>query len=366
MDSLFKNQKKLGIVGEGPDANNFIMRANALGFFTNQLCKKEKSKKYSKADQVFVGSLLDNKIIEKFIMKSDLLVYFDRTIDLNALETAQKSLLIPQGENLLAIAQDRSLQKAFYESIGVNISPYQMIVKKEEIQEAIAGIGYPAVLRSNFIREDEILDSYFIYNEEDIEKASKLLQDGPAILESWITAEHYLSITVIKLGNGKVQFYPIVKKHYKNERLMKIMPFSSKNMELKNELKKAAKLIVEGISFQGALTLDFIVSPAEALYLGDLYPYPTSLSRYSEGDSRYSSLEAHLRAINSLPVAEIKENKVNYSYHPIYADQKKDIDLFFLENPEAQFYFYPWIKNESVSIDDEIGYYLIENDSEIK
>lgn len=363
MDSLFKSQKKLGIVGEGPDVNNFIMRANALGFFTNQLCKKEESEKYSQADQVFTGSLLDDGIIENFIMKSDLLVYFDRTIDLNALETAKKSLVIPQGENLLAVAQDRSLQKAFYESIGVNIAPYQVIVKKEEIKKAIAGIGYPAVLRSNFIQEDERLDSYFIYNEEDIEKASKLLQEGPAILESWIIAEHCLSITVVKLANGEIHFYPIVKKHYKNERLEKIMPFNTKNIELKNELKKVAKLIVEGISFQGALTLDFIVSPAEALYLGDLYPYPTSLSRYSEGDNRYSSLEAHLRAINSLPVAEIEENKVNFSYHPIYADQKKDIDLFFLENPEAQFYFYSWIKNEPVSIDDEIGYYLMENDS---
>lgn len=366
MENFLKKSKSLGVIGEGSDVNHFVIKANALSYTTYQLCEKEAAKKVSEADECFIGSLSDKKEGDEFLRKSDLLVYFDRSIDLAELALIEKEINMPQGEDLLAIAQDRSFQKAFYESIGVNIAPYKMIVDKEDIKEALGSIGYPAVLRSNFIQEDESLASAFIYEEEDIEKASDLLKYGPALLESWIVAEDYLAISAVKTEDGSVDFYPIMKKHYKDGRLEKIVRFETDNQELVTEVKKAAQRIIDNISFTGLISLSFIVSPAEALYLGELSPYPSVLSRYSEGNPGYSSLDAHLRALLSLPVPKMDEKKLDFVYRPLYADQQETINDWLLNEPRGQFYFYPWTKKEAIRENDELGYFLIENTEDEK
>lgn len=363
MVSFFEHQKTIGIVGMSPDADNFIARANALGYFTHQLCQKEEDLEGStKADKLFIGSLSEDEIQREFIMESDLLIYFDSSIQLAELEEAQKSLVIPQGGDLLAISQDRSLQKAFYESIGVNIAPYEIIVKEKDIVNAIPSLGYPALLRRNVIQEDEELDSYFIYDEGDIHEASELLNYGPAVLESWIISEHQLAVTLVKTDSGDIQLYPIVKKYHENERLSKIMKFKVEDEELAVEIEKAARLVAENIPFVGVITIDFIISPSQALYLEQIYPYPNILSRYTEGNDMQSSLETHLRAVSSLSLGEIEPEKVEFVYYPLYGDQKQKIDQLMMDHPKARFHFYPRIKYGQVQPDDEIGYLLTENE----
>lgn len=363
MINLFNHQKRIGIVGTGPDAANFIFKANNLGFHTYQLCQKEeKSKVSSNADKVFTGAIEDEEIHERFIMESDILVYFDYSINSQQLEEVNKSVVIPQGADLLAIARDRVLQNAFKESLSVNITPFEIIVKKEDIVNAIPSIGYPAFLRTNFNQPDAERDVYFIYDENDIEEASELLKYGTCVLESWIVSEHQLSITVVKSVSGQTQLYPIIKKNYRNDRLSSVEKFETEDVEIENEIQRVAKLLVDNISFTGAVTIDFIISPAQALYIGDIHPYPNSFSRYAEGKSGHSIVEAHLRAVTSLPIEDITEEQKDFIYIPIYTDQKDLIDEWITVYPTWEFNFYPLVKAEQLETNKEIGYILIETD----
>lgn len=361
MINLFNHQKRIGIVGTGPDAASFIEEANNLGFYTYQLCQKEEVGKVSaNADKLFVGSIEEEHIRDEFIMQSDILVYFDYSINSEQLEEVNKSIVIPQGEDLLAIARDRVLQNVFKESLSVNIAPFEIIVKEEDIISAIPSIGYPAFLRTNFNQPNAETDVYFIYDENDIEKASELLKYGTCVLESWIVSEHQLSITVVKSSSGQTQLYPIIKKNYRNDRLSSIEKFVTVDIEIKEEIQRVAKLLVDNISFTGAITIDFIISPAQALYIGDISPYPNRFSRYSEGSSGHSVVEAHLRAVTSLPLGEKFKEQQDFIYIPLYTDQKELIDEFIAVYPEWKFNFYSVVKEDELEIDKEIGYILIE------
>lgn len=360
MENLLSHQKKIGIIGSTPDANNFIIKANEIGFFTYQLCqKKEELNKSFYADKRFIGTLNDPHIQKDFIQGCDLLVYFDDSISLQQLEEAEKSILIPQGEDLLAIAHDRVLQKAFKESLSLNIAPYRTIVKEEDIQEAISSIGYPAVLRTNFIQSDRDAGVAFIYEEADIEKASELLKYGTCVLESWLVVEHELAISVVKTASGQTQLYPIIKKNHRNDRLASVKPFISENKELINEIKRVAEIVAANISFIGTVTIDFIVSPAQTLYIGDIYPYPNILTRYSEGNPESSIMRAHLRAIASLPLPTVNEEQEEFVYVPIYADQSEQVNELMTLHPNWIFSFYPIVKEDTSYSSREIGYVLM-------
>lgn len=362
MSVFFNHQKTIGVVGTGPEVNNFIARANNLGFTTYQLDQQYDGNQASRnADKVFVGTIEDDLVHEEFIMKCDILVYFDDSMNSQQLEIANQSIVIPQGEDLLAIARDRVLQKAFKESIGVNIAPFETIVKAEDIKGALTGIGYPAVLRTNFAQPKNVTDAYFIYEEDDIAQASDLLKYGTCVLESWIVSEHDLSISVVKSASGDTQLYPIIKKKYFNERLSSIEKFAIEDEELESEIKRVANLIASNISFVGAITIDFIVSPAQALYIDDIHPYPDYLTRYSESSAVHSIIDAHLRAVTFLPLAEEVERwSTNVVYVPIYKDQKDLIDEWLSIYPAWTFHFYPLIKTEEIERNQEIGYILIE------
>lgn len=361
MINLFDHQKRIGIVGTSPEAANFITKANNLGFYTSQLCQKEEKYKVSaNADKVFIGSIEDEKIHEDFVMQSDVLVYFDYSINSQQLEEVNKAVVIPQGEDLLTIARDRVLQNAFKESLSVNIAPFEIIVKKEDIVQAIPSIGYPAVLRTNFNQPEAKADLHFIYEEEDIEQASELLKYGTCVLESWIVSEHQLSISVVKAMSGHTQLYPIVQKNYRNERLTSIEKYETNDTEITDEIQRVARLLADNIPFIGAMTIDFIISPAQALYVGDIHPFPNSFSRYSEGKSCPSIVEAHLRAITSLPLEKVAPEVQDFIYLPIYTDQKHLVDEFLPVYPDWLFHFYPAVKADYLETDKEIGYIFIE------
>jgi len=361
MAKNFNHQKTIGIVGSSPDAQNFILEANRLGFITYHLCRtEEEMNAWFGADKEFIGVLDDEVIQEEFLMQCDLLVYFDYSLNSTQIEEARKSVVIPQGDDLLSIARDRVLQKAFKESLSVNIAPYETVVTQEDIKNGLRSIGYPAVLRTNYLNPDQNNQSYFIYEENDIEEASKLLKYGTCVLESWIVTDDELSISAVKTASGAIKIFPVVKKVYRNDRLSNVQVAAEIEQDIIDEIERVARLIVDNMNFIGAITIDFVVSPAQALYVGNIYPFPNAFSRYSEQNKVMSVVEAHLRAIASLPLPDEISNQQDYLYIPFYSDQVEMINTFITIYPDWKFTFYPVVKEEGLETKKAIGHIIIE------
>jgi|SRR5690625_98368 len=359
----FNHQKTIGVVGSSPDAQSFILKANQLGFKTYHLCRTEEEMNlWFGADKQFVGSFDEERIRDEFLMQSDLLVYFDYSLTSNQIEEASKSVVIPQGDDLLSIARDRVLQKAFKESLSLNIAPYETVVTKEDIENGLRSIGYPAVLRTNFLDPYNEKQAYFIYGEEDIEKASQLLKYGTCVLESWIVTENELSISMVKTASGAVRTFPVIKKTYKNDRLERIEGPADLPEDVVNEIERVAHLIAENIQFIGAASIDLMVSPAQALYIGNIYPFPNVFSQYTEGSPLMSVVEAHLRAIASLPVPEDLKDGHHYIYVPFYQDQISMVNDLLMIQPDWKFTFYPKVKSELVEDNHAIGHIVIQTE----
>lgn len=356
----FNHQKIIGIIGANPDAQKFIFEANRLGFETYHLFQTEEEKEtWFGANKQFVGSLDDSKIHEEFLMNCDLLVYFDYSLSSSQLEDAQKTIVIPQGDDILSIARDRVLQNAFKESLKVNIAPYETVVSEENIKNGLRSIGYPAVLRTNYYDSDDEKKSYFIYEESDIKEASEILKFGTCVLESWIVTDYELSISLVKTASGVVHLFPVVNKTYQNDRLSAVQAPVEMDQDIIDEIERVARLIADNIQFQGAITIDFLISPAQALYVGSIHPFPNLFSRHLEENSTMSITEAQLRAITSLPMMDQVRGTEEYVFVPIYKDQKDIIDELILIYPSWKFTFYPVVKNDLTNKNEAIGHIII-------
>lgn len=367
MTRYFKHQKVLGVIGVSPDVYLFILRAKKLGYEVNLLTQTADKLDFDYgADSVFVGTLDDNDVHEEFLMKSDYLVYFDETINATQLEEIQKTVIVPQGEPLLSLAQDLILQNAFFESLSVNIAPYVTVVKPEDIRKGLKSTGFPARLRTNQMNPENNNQTVFIYDEDDIEQAADLLKYGTCVLESWIVSEQELSVTVVKTANGELIHYPIVEKEYRDNRLFYTNVPVTLDEDLAIEISRVTNLIFDNITFRGVATIDFIVSPAQALYIGDIYPYPNTLSRFTENYATMTASEAHLRAIASLPVPDELTVDTSNVYVPFYSDQKEFIEEQITVRPNWDFTFYPIDKMEEHDTQEAVGHILIKTDDSKK
>lgn len=367
MNKHFNHQKTIGVIGAVTDAQAFILKAKQLGFETYLLCQtEEEASLMVGTTKTFVGALDEEYIREEFLMACDLIVYYDETVDVNKIEDIQKTVIVPQGNDILSIAQDRVLQKTFLHSLNVNIAPYITVVKPEDIQTGIHSIGYPAVLKTNQVNPERKKQSYFIFDESGIEKAAGLLKYGTCVLEPWITAEKELSVSAVKSANGAIRIFPIASKEYREDRLHNIQLPADISKEVEEEVQRVTKLIFENIEFQGVATIDFMVSPAHALYVGAIYPYPNLFSRAYLGSCSLSATEAHLRAITSLPLPEKIIADESYIYVPFYKDQMDKINDLIILQPDWRFTFYPEISKKELKTDEAIGDILIQTQDKTK
>lgn len=367
MNKHFNHQKTIGVIGAVTDAQAFILKAKQLGFETYLLCQtEEEASLMVGTTKTFVGALDEEYIREEFLMACDLIVYYDETVDVNKIEDIQKTVIVPQGNDILSIAQDRVLQKTFLHSLNVNIAPYITVVKPEDIQTGIHSIGYPAVLKTNQVNPERKKQSYFIFDESGIEKAAGLLKYGTCVLEPWITAEKELSVSAVKSANGAIRIFPIASKEYREDRLHNIQLPADISKEVEEEVQRVTKLIFENIEFQGVATIDFMVSPAHALYVGAIYPYPNLFSRAYLGSCSLSATEAHLRAITSLPLPEKIIADESYIYVPFYKDQMGKINDLIILQPDWRFTFYPEISKKKLKTDEAIGDILIQTQDKTK
>lgn len=359
----FNHQKTIGVIGANQDAQAFILKANKLGFETYVLCETEaEAVLIYGADKVIVGDLKNVIIQDEFLMAIDFLVYYDATINAGNIEDIQRTVVIPQGNELLSIVQDRVLQKAFLDSLSVNIAPYATIVKPEDIKQGIRSIGYPAVLRTNQVNNEGSTQSYFIYDESDIEQATSLLRHGTCVLESWIVSEDDLSITAVKTGNGELKLFPIVKKEFRNDRLANVQVMFDIDEEVANEIQRVTHVILENIEFRGVVTIDFAVTPAKALYVVSMCPHPNILSRFSEQTCNISAAQAHLRTIALLPLPEKIQVDQPYLFVPFYQEQTNSINELLTIQPDWEFTFYPIVKIEGMISKEPIGHLVIQTD----
>ena len=359
----FRHQRTIGIIGATPDSQAFVLEANKLGFGTYLFVKSEEEVQHVYgADKVFVGELNQEYIRENFLMESDLLVYFDESVNASDLVDIQKMIIAPQGDDLLSIVQDRVLQKAYLESLSMNIAPYVTIVKPEDITEGIRSIGYPAVLKPNQISPDSKEKSYFIYEESDIEDAVSLLKNGTCVLESWIVSDRLLSISAVRANNGELKLFPIIEREYRNERLFNSHVPHDLNSEWIEEMERVAQVIFRNLEFRGVASIDFLVTPADALYIGSLHAYPNILTRYSAYSCSISATEAHLRAVTSLPLPLNIEINPSHLFIPFYMEQIDVMNELITIYPEWNFVFYPLVKTDYTPTEQPIGHITVETE----
>lgn len=291
----------IGIIGGGQLGRMMALAARAQGYRIAVLDPMEDSPCGQVADHEIVGDYNDLTAIKQLAELSDVITYEFENIDADALAWLCENTYVPQGKDILEITQDRITEKATIAASGLKVVPYAIAISEQDIYDNIKKLGYPAVLktsRGGYDGKGQVV----LKTEADIGDAVKLLNQGPCVLEKWLSFEKEISVIITRKANGEMSVFPVAENiHVENILHQSIVPARIKPHMQEAALDVAGKLGVH-LGLVGTLAVEMFVGVDGDIYINELAPRPHNSGHYTIEACVTSQFEQHIRAICNLPL----------------------------------------------------------------
>ena len=329
----------IGIVGGGQLGLMMAISAKEMGFKVGVLDPVTNCPAAQVADWYIQGTYDDTFALEELARRTDVITYEFENVSVEALNAISSMSFSPQGTDLLAITQDRLLEKSFLETNNIVIAPYATIVSPTDIQDAIDGIGYPCVLKTTRGGYDG-KGQYVLKSRADLAPAMDLLREGTCVLEAWIPFEKEISILVSGNGQGDYSTFPVVENIHRNNILHETIAPAAIADEVVEEAERIARVIAEGMSLSGVLCIEMFLTKTGGLYVNELAPRPHNSGHYSIEACSMSQFDAHIRGICGWPLSKKVRLLSEAVMVNVLGEQLLESYHLIDKKPDWQFHFY--------------------------
>jgi len=327
----------IGIVGGGQLGRMMAMSAKEMGFRVGVLDPTANCPTAQVADWHIVAAYDDVFALEEMARRANVITYEFENVSVEALNSILPYSHIPQGTDLLAITQDRLLEKSFLEANNIVIAPYATIISPTDIQDAIDSIGYPCVLKTTRGGYDG-KGQHVLYSTADLAPSMNLLREGTCELEAWIPFEKELSILVA--GNGETfTTFPVVENIHRNNILHQTIAPAHIDPEVAEEAKRIAHIIAKALDLQGVLAIEMFLTKSGGLYVNELAPRPHNSGHYSIEACSMSQFDAHIRGICGWPLPEVSLLSPAVMVN-VLGDELTETYELIATKPSWQFHYY--------------------------
>ncbi|AMV61170.1 Phosphoribosylaminoimidazole carboxylase ATPase subunit [Pediococcus damnosus] len=349
----------LGIIGDSSNGSQLITAARRLGLRVIAYGPNEVSETMQLADVHIVGAMNDGNKLQEFGEKCDSVIYESEHVDAQTIKCLEQYTKIPQGTNGLEVTQDRLIERAFFDQLNLNSTPYATIISLSDIYESINSIGYPSILKP--IQKSLTSDAELRINTQtDIPQAADLLNERTYILESTVDAKQELVITVAQGMNGERKIFPIAENVYAEEHLVEtIMPATTSDA-VQNELLRITNQIADSLAYVGVFEISFAITNSEDIYVKRIVPSIHRPGYVFNRATNVSVFDQHLRAIAGMPLSDIKlfvpTIMVNFD-----KDQMEAVRTQW--NIKNNWYFHVYAQNKTTEKATRAGYVLVEANS---
>lgn len=329
----------IGIVGGGQLGRMMTFSAKKMGFRVGVLDPAEDCPTAQVADWHIVADYDDAFALGEMAKRSDVITYEFENVSVEALNGILQETPVPQGTDLLAITQDRLLEKSFLEANNIVIAPYETIISPTDIQDAIDRIGYPCVLKTTRGGYDG-KGQYVLYSMADLAPSMNLLRSGGTCeLEAWIPFEKEISVMVAGNGNGDFATFPVVENIHRNNILHETIAPARILPEVAAEAQRIARVIAEALDLHGVLAIEMFLTKSGSLYVNELAPRPHNSGHYSIEACNFSQFDAHIRGICGWPLGKpvLLSDAVMVN---VLGDELQETYELIPRKPNWQFHYY--------------------------
>ncbi|MGB5505408.1 MAG: 5-(carboxyamino)imidazole ribonucleotide synthase [Sulfurovum sp.] len=300
IEKLVTSSLKMGVIAGGQLGKMLIQEASKWDITTYVLDPDEGCAARNVTSVYIQGDFTDFETVYEFGKLVDILTYELENINIEALQKLKsEGYKIVPDPNILALIQDKGLQKEFYAKHDLPTSPFICCADEEEIGEAIQSgkLAYPFVQK---LRKG----GYDGHGVSLIHNNDVTLLEGSSMIEEKVDIDKEIAVIAARNSDGEVRCFPAVEMTFNDQTNLVEEIFCPANITLEQAktAETLSKDIIEKLDMVGLLAIEFFIDKQGQILINEVAPRPHNSGHHTIDSVVTSQLEQLLRAILDLPL----------------------------------------------------------------
>lgn len=295
---MSRQQPVAGVLGGGQMARMLALAGLPLGLDMRVLDTKA-DVCAAQVAPVTVAQWHDQERLEAFADQVDVATFdFENVPAQTAARMSTRTRVAPNPD-ALAVSQDRLAEKTTFAAIGLPTAPYRAVDSREGLDQALAHIGTPAILKTRSMGYDG-KGQYRLQSGDDAAEAWQALGDAAAeyglILESKVAFDAEVSVVAVRGRDGEFRTWPLTHNWHDQGILSVSMAPAEQDEAVAKQAFTHARRLAEKLDYVGAFTLELFVADGEVLG-NEMAPRVHNSGHWTIDGAVTSQFENHLRAV---------------------------------------------------------------------
>lgn len=285
----------IGIVGGGQLGRMLCRAASRMGYKTHIFTPDRDSPASHVATKTTIGAYQDPAALRAFAQSVDVITFEFENIPAETLEMLDKVVDVRPKPSVLFTTRHRLREKEFIRAQGIATAPFAPVRTAEELEQAIATIGVPSVLKTTELGYDG-KGQVVIKSPADATAAWATLGKMECILEGFIDFSAEASIIVARSTTGEARCYPLVQNIHRDHILHKTIAPAPFIDDHQAQAVQIAKTLAVALDVVGLLAVEMFVTE-QGLMVNELAPRPHNSGHWTMEGAPTSQFEQHIRAM---------------------------------------------------------------------
>lgn len=291
----------IGIIGGGQLGRMSAMAAARLGFLVHVFSAEPDGPATQVAAQSHIAAYDDLGALQRFAEAVDVITFEFENLPADALALLESLRPVRPGAGILAISQDRVLEKQFLNDAGIATAPWVKVESLEELQQAVQRVGLPAVLKTTRLGYDG-KGQAMLRQPEDLAPAFARLSPKPLILEGFVDFGIEISVMVARGVGGEIVCFDTVENRHKNHILDLTLAPAPLVPDLLARAQQIARQVADRLGLVGLLGVEMFVTGKGEVVVNEIAPRPHNSGHWTMDACPCSQFEMQIRAVTGLPL----------------------------------------------------------------
>jgi 5-(carboxyamino)imidazole ribonucleotide synthase len=243
----------------------------------------------------------DLDALRTFARGVDIVTFEFENIPTEAIDAVEALSPVRPSGIALHIAQQRAREKTFLADRGVPTVPFASAESFDELWDAVARVGTPAVIKTTAFGYDG-KGQHKVTTPDDVEHVWTAIGHQAAVVEKFIALQAEISIIAARSADGDVALYPPFENRHRDHILDVTTVPAAIAPALVTQANDITRTILEELQYVGVLCVEFFVSTDGDLLVNELAPRPHNSGHLTIDAAVTSQFEQQVRAVCGLPL----------------------------------------------------------------
>ncbi|MCB1754976.1 MAG: 5-(carboxyamino)imidazole ribonucleotide synthase [Gammaproteobacteria bacterium] len=292
----------LGMMGGGQLGRMFVLEALRLGYRVVVFDPAQVSPAGLVSSYHICAAYDDTNALDELIELCDAVTIEFENIPLKSLEYLEQRISLSPSANSVRIAQDRLLEKSFFQENALTTPKFAPIHCLEDIPAALKITGTPCIIKTARFGYDG-KGQAVCHDEESVAKAFEQMDRTACIVEQKIDLAREVSVIMACGRDGRISAFPVAENTHLNGILDTTVVPAALEREQAAQVMDLAKRLAAALDYVGVLAVELFISTTGEVLVNEIAPRPHNSGHFSQDATDSSQFEQQLRMMCDLPAA---------------------------------------------------------------